>query len=145
MGVNNTFKLFYTHNFFNNILGNTKSKYGLINHEVHVIFGYTKKLFYRDLNKKVSMGDISFEVTNLKDLVVSGMNKFPFSPSPQYRGWRLYPEKIDEFDEKFKQGNIVESSFWFSGTSKADAYPTDRNFVIEIDENGRRILEEIKK
>lgn len=98
--------------------------------EAHAVFGYTTKLFYRDLNQTLATGGTK-EAHALTDLINSGLQKMPSSGPTQYRGWRLDdPARLKQFDEEFKVGNTVESNFWSTAPNKADAYLADRNVII---------------
>ncbi|NHZ94487.1 PAAR domain-containing protein [Massilia sp. CCM 8734] len=107
---------------------------GLTPDEAHAVFGYTTKLFYRDLNQTLGAGG-SKEANALADLINSGLQKMPSSGPVQYRGWRLDdPARLAEFDDKFRTGNTVESSFWSTAPDKGDAYSAHRNATIRTSE-----------
>lgn len=59
----------------------------------------------------------------------------PASSPVQYRGWRLGdPDAVAKFDSDFAPGKTVESNFWSTAPSEADAYGADRNAVIYTDQ-----------
>ncbi|WP_232520256.1 PAAR domain-containing protein [Ralstonia solanacearum] len=119
---------------YQELVGKAVDKYGLTPDEGHAVFGYTTKLFYRDLNQTLLAGG-SPESEGLSSLIQSGLDKMPSSSPVQYRGWRLEdPEALAKFDSDFAPGKTVESNFWSTAPSEADAYVADRNVVIRTDQ-----------
>jgi uncharacterized Zn-binding protein involved in type VI secretion len=118
---------------YQELVGKAVDKYGLTADEGHAVFGYTTKLFYRDLNQTLLEGG-SPESEGLSSLIQSGLDKMPSSSPVQYRGWRLGdPDALAKFDADFAPGKTVESNFWSTGPSETDAYVADRNVVIYTD------------
>ena len=70
------------------LIQNAMDKHGLTLDEAHAVFGYTTKLFYRDLNQSLLAGGKD-SATALSKLVSSGIEKMPDSGNTQFRGWRL--------------------------------------------------------
>ncbi|CAM4019013.1 PAAR motif protein [Vibrio aerogenes CECT 7868] len=113
------------------LIENAVSTHGLSSDEAHAVFGYTTKLFYRDLNATLDNGG-STEANELAELVKSGMNKMPDAAPTQFRGIRLNSSADESaFDSKFKLGNSVKSSFWSTAPNESDAYEGARNLVIQ--------------
>ncbi|MBO0859048.1 MAG: hypothetical protein J2P21_11345 [Chloracidobacterium sp.] len=101
--------------------------------EAEAIYGYTGKQWYRDFNRALENGGTP-EAEQLSGLLRSGVDKMPNSPSTtQYRGIRLNtPDDIAAFDSKFAVGKEVTSnSYWSTAPSPSDAYPAQRNLVID--------------
>ncbi|WP_080409394.1 PAAR domain-containing protein [Burkholderia ubonensis] len=118
---------------YQELVGKAVDKYGLTPDEGHAVFGYTTKLFYRDLNQNLLAGGTP-ESEGLTSLIQSGLDKMPESAPVQYRGWRLEgPDALTKFDADFAPGKTVESNFWSTAPSEADAYAADRNVVIYTD------------
>ena len=123
---------------YRKLIGNAMIKYGLTADEAHAIFGYTTKLFYRDLNETLAAGG-SPEADALVKLIEAGLSKMPKSAPVQYRGWRLEsPQKLAEFDERFRVGETVTSNFWATAPDEGNAYTAERILVIGTTE-GRDI------
>lgn len=119
---------------YRDLISNAMNKHGLTADEAHAVFGYTTKLFYRDLNNSLTTGGTP-EANGFSDLIESGLAKMPPSTQLQYRGWRLdSPEGAARFDERFKLGSTVTSNFWSTAPDQADAYPAARNLVIKTDQ-----------
>jgi len=114
---------------YRTLINDAVNKYGLTQDEAHAVFGYTTKLFYRDLNNSLKAGG-SPQAQELASLVRSGMEKMPSSGPVQYRGWRLTPDQLKDFDKQFAPGNVVESNFWSSSPEKDSSYIAERNVVI---------------
>ena len=115
------------------LIQNAMDKHGLTLDEAHAVFGYTTKLFYRDLNQNLLTGGTE-QAKALSNLVSSGIEKMPDSGTTQFRGWRLdTAAQQDKFDTDFAIGNSVTSNFWSTAPSEADAYAADRNVVIHTD------------
>ncbi|MBN3725672.1 PAAR domain-containing protein [Burkholderia sp. Ac-20379] len=115
---------------YQDLISKAIDTHGLTPDEGHALFGYTTKLFYRDLNETLLTGDTP-ESQGLTSLIKSGLDKMPSSATLQYRGWRLgEPDALANFDAKYTKGQIVESNFWSTGPSEADAYVGDRNMLI---------------
>ncbi|WP_445768129.1 hypothetical protein [Rheinheimera sp.] len=115
------------------LIQNAMDKHGLTLDEAHAVFGYTTKLFYRNLNQNLLTGG-NDQAKALSDLVCSGIEKMPDSDTTQFRGWRLdTAAQQDKFDTDFAIGNSVTSNFWSTAPSEADAYAADRNVVIHTD------------
>lgn len=115
---------------YEGLIAKAINEHGLTPDEAHAVFGYTTKLFYRDLNQSLLTGGTK-EANALTELIGSGLQKMPGSGPTQYRGWRLdSPTRMAEFDNQFKIGNTVESNFWSTAPNKADAYLADRNVTI---------------
>ncbi|MEO3864240.1 hypothetical protein [Rheinheimera fenheensis] len=115
------------------LIQNAMDKHGLTLDEAHAVFGYTTKLFYRDLNQNLLTGGTE-QAKALSKLVSSGIEKMPDSGTTQFRGWRLdTAAQQDKFDTDFAIGNSVTSNFWSTAPSEADAYAADRNVVIHTD------------
>ncbi|MBP0712841.1 PAAR domain-containing protein [Burkholderia sola] len=118
---------------YQDLIGKAVDKHGLTPDEAHGIFGYTTKLFYRDLNETLLAGG-SPEAEGLSSIIQSGLDKMPNSSPTQYRGWRLGDtDAVAEFDARFAEGKTVESNFWSTAPSEGDAYVGDRNVVIYTD------------
>ena len=66
----------------------------------------------------------------LAELIREGMEKMSVSGSVQYRGWRLAPEQIADFDAEFAPGQVVKSNFWSSSPLKDSSYNAERRAVI---------------
>lgn len=50
----------------------------------------------------------------------------------QYRGWRLTPDEVAAFDNKFAVGNeVVVDSYWSTSPTPSSGYVGSRNMVIE--------------
>ena len=106
-------------------------KYGLTIDEAHAVFGYTTRLFYRDLNHALDAKIVSKEALDLASLITKALEKFPNSKSSvQYRGWRVKTLTNNSFDEKFAFGKTVTSSFWSTAPTIEDAYPSSRNVIL---------------
>jgi hypothetical protein len=106
-------------------------KYDMTPDEAHAVFGYTAKLFYRDLNVALASGP-STEATQLANLVSSGIGKMPDAGPIQFRGIRLDgDDKIKSFDDAYGLGKSVESNFWSTAENSTDAYIGTRNLQIE--------------
>ena len=118
---------------YKGLVDDAVKKYGMTPDEGHAVFGYTTKLFYRDLNAVIGSGDSSPQATELASLISSGMNKMPSAGPVQYRGLRLDSSQVQGFDSQFSIGNTVESSFWSTGPNPLDAYQGQRNLVIHTD------------
>ncbi len=117
------------------------NKYGMTPDEAHAVFGYTTKLFYRDLNHTLANGGTP-EALELASLIKSGLNKMPSIGVKQYRGIRLEGDAaIKAFDSQFKLGNMVESNFWSTAPNANDAYAGTRNLLIET--NSARDISEL--
>ncbi|MCD4487420.1 hypothetical protein LQR31_23390 [Chromobacterium vaccinii] len=115
---------------YQELVGNAMSKYGMTPDEAHAVFGYTTKLFYRDLNKALGVGG-SADASALSGLINNGLDKMPKAASVQYRGWRLEDSaQLGRFDEGYRLGKTVTSNFWSTAPSPADAYLATRNAVI---------------
>lgn len=115
------------------LIENGISRYGLSPDEAQAVFGYTTKLFYRDLNQTLDAGG-STQATELADLIKSGLEKMPKSGNTQYRGIRLDDSiSTQKFDAKFGLGKTVESAFWSTAPSRSDAYIGTRNLTITTD------------
>lgn len=106
------------------------SKHGLSPDEAQAVFGYTTKLFYRDLNQTLDAGG-SAQAKELAELIKSGLEKMPKSGSTQYRGIRLDNQaSTKNFDAKYGLGNTVDSAFWSTAPNRSDAYAGSRNLTI---------------
>lgn len=115
------------------LIENGISNHGLTPDEAHAVFGYTTKLFYRDLNQTLDAGG-SIQAKELTALIKSGLDKMPKSSNTQYRGIRLADSaSVKQFDAKYSLGNTVESAFWSTAPDKADAYSGARNLTIKTD------------
>lgn len=114
---------------YRQLVDDAVARHGLTPDEAHAVFGYTTKLFYSDLNKSL-LGGGSQEAKDLAALIRSGMEKMPGSVVIQYRGWRLEPHQLADFDAKFSPGQVVETSFWSSSPSALSVYDTNRNAII---------------
>lgn len=116
------------------LIQNAMDKHGLTLDEAHAVFGYTTKLFYRDLNQSLLAGG-NDSATALSKLVSSGIEKMPDSGNTQFRGWRLETAvQQDKFDTDFAIGNSVTSNFWSTAPTETDAYAADRNVIINTDQ-----------
>jgi hypothetical protein len=126
------------------LIGDAVAKYGLTPDEAHAVFGYTTKLFYRDLNNSLEAGG-NPDAVALSDLINSGLDKMPESGTTQYRGWRLgTPADEAAFDAKFALGNNVTSGgYWSTGPSEADAYVADRNVVMTTEPGTAREISDL--
>ena len=115
------------------LVSDAVSKYGLTPDEAHAVYGYTGKLFYRELNHTLAAGG-SPEANALAKLIKSGIDKLPNSGPKQYRGYRLNDTAaIAQFDHKFREGETVTSEFWSASPNVGDAYVGPRNVVIYTD------------
>lgn len=114
---------------YRSLIDEAVDRHGLTPDEAHAVFGYTTKLFYRDLNQSLLAGG-NPQARELAELVRSGIEKMPTSGPVQYRGWRLTPELLADFDTKFAPGQVVESNFWSSSPRKDSSYHAERNAVI---------------
>jgi hypothetical protein len=104
---------------------------GLTRAEADAIFGYTTKLFYRDLNRDLNSGG-SDEAQSLSGLIQSGLESMPPAADVQYRGLRLNsPEEIAAFDAEYQMDAVVETrSFWSTGPDPGNAYAGGRTLII---------------
>ena len=118
---------------YQRLIDSAMTKHGLTADEAHAVYGYTTKLFYRDLNEALRTGG-NPSANALADLVRSGMEKMPASGPVQYRGWRLTPDRIADFDVEFAPGQVVASNFWSSSPLKDSSYNAERNAVIQTDQ-----------
>ncbi|ALN89264.1 hypothetical protein [Lysobacter gummosus] len=114
---------------YERLIGNAVEKYGLTPDEGHVIFGYTTNLFYWDLNKAIRTGGTP-QANALADLLKSGLRKMPPASDLEFRGFRVEPQGLADFDNVFKEGRTVTSDFWSTGPDIKEAYNGSRNVVI---------------
>jgi hypothetical protein len=99
--------------------------------EADAIFGYTTKLFYRDLNRTLEGGGTP-EAQELTDLIKAGLESMPQAAPTQHRGLRLgSPAAIAAFDAEYTMDAVIETkSFWSTGPSAEDAYGGSRKLII---------------
>jgi len=119
---------------YKELIGNAVQKHSLTPDETHAIYGYTTKLFYRDLNKALESGG-GADAKALSALIRSGLSTMPPSSTTQFRGWRLEADKLAAFDKQFSRGSVVKSEgFWSSAPNEGDAYLREaaRSAVIVV-------------
>ena len=129
---------------YQKLVGNAVDNYGLTQDEAHAVFGYTTKLFYRDLNGALEAGGNS-DAMALSDLINSGLGKMPASGTTQFRGWRLNtPDDMAAFDGKFALGNnVTTKGYWSTAPNEADAYLADRNVVMTTEPGAARDISDL--
>ncbi|MFC3032166.1 contractile injection system protein, VgrG/Pvc8 family [Pseudoalteromonas fenneropenaei] len=115
---------------YKSLIERSINKYKMTADEAHAVFGYTTKLFYRDLNHILANGG-SREAIELTNLIKSGLGKMPDAKNMQYRGIRLDSnQSIEAFDKRFRLNNTIESSFWSTAPNINDSYIGSRNLTI---------------
>ncbi|HTM22190.1 MAG TPA: hypothetical protein VL172_16835, partial [Kofleriaceae bacterium] len=116
------------------LLEKARAKYPeLTQADAELIYGYTTKLWYRDLNRALASGTATKEAKELAAHLVKALEKMPPAAETQYRGLRLDGDAaLQAWDEKFALGKEVESdAFWSTGPTADDSYSAPRKLIIK--------------
>ncbi len=114
----------------------TSNTYGMLNNDIHSIFGYTSNFFYRKLNSYLWQEINLNQTTNITNLLNGAMNKLSiFEQGVIYRAIAVDPADIDNF---ILQHQVNDEKIWkgFSscGSSKDAAFANDpeMNVIFKI-------------